>query len=80
MVRWQLADENKARVTPWTSGEQKNAGSGGDPRGVGSSGHAKLIANFMAALRGEAELVIDGREGRRGLRVILDIYEKAGLI
>ena len=53
---------------------------GGDPRGVGSSGHAKLIANFMAALRGEAELAIDGREGRRGLCVILDIYKKAGLI
>jgi UDP-N-acetyl-2-amino-2-deoxyglucuronate dehydrogenase len=40
-------------------------------------GHIKQIANFIAAVRGEEELICDGVEGRRSLHLILALYESA---
>ncbi|MGQ9673219.1 MAG: Gfo/Idh/MocA family protein [Candidatus Aminicenantales bacterium] len=40
-------------------------------------GHIKQIANFIAAVRGEEELICDGVEGRRSLHLIMALYESA---
>ncbi len=40
-------------------------------------GHIKQIANFIAAVRGEEELICDGYEGRRSLHLIIALYESA---
>lgn len=37
--------------------------------------HTKQIANFVDAVRGEAELVVDGREGTKALQTLLAVYE-----
>ena len=78
--RWELAAPESTKVPPWHSAVQQAAGAGGDPRGVGASGHAKLIANFMRTLRGKDTLAADGREGRRALKVIQECYTSAGML
>ena len=40
-------------------------------------GHIKQIANFIAAVRGEEDLICDGYEGRRSLHLIISLYESA---
>jgi len=40
-------------------------------------GHIKQIANFIAAVRGQEELICDGYEGRRSLHLITALYESA---
>jgi predicted dehydrogenase len=40
-------------------------------------GHIKQIANFIAAVRGQEELICDGYEGRRSLHLIMALYESA---
>ena len=55
------------------------AGSGAAPTGIKIDGHVGLVANFCRAVRGEEELYVDGREGRRSLALVLEIYRQAGL-
>ncbi len=40
-------------------------------------GHIRQVANFIAAVRGQEELICDGIEGRRSLHLIAALYESA---
>lgn len=64
---------------PATDARGVEAGAAGDPRKVSYDGHVRLIANLVAALDGEEELIADGLEGRRSLAVVLGVYEAAGI-
>ena len=41
------------------------------------SRHMTQIANLMDAAKGKARLHIDGREGRRAIRLITEIYKSS---
>jgi predicted dehydrogenase len=41
-------------------------------------GHARQLADFVRAIRGGTEPLVDGREGRRAVAVIEAIYRSAG--
>lgn len=56
-----------------------DAGPATDPRKVTADGHVKIVANLVAALNGQEPLIADGEEGRRSLKVVLDVYRAAGL-
>lgn len=55
------------------------AGAGSDPRGIPITGHIGIVKNFIAALRGEETLLVDGREGMRCVAAVEAIYAAAGL-
>ncbi|HJT76459.1 MAG TPA: Gfo/Idh/MocA family oxidoreductase, partial [Gemmataceae bacterium] len=40
-------------------------------------GHARQLADFVEALRTDRRPLVDGREGRRAVEVILGIYRSA---
>ncbi|MFM7230005.1 MAG: Gfo/Idh/MocA family oxidoreductase, partial [Cyanobacteriota bacterium] len=40
-------------------------------------GHPHYYANVLAALRGEAEALCDGREGLRSLELLIGAYRSA---
>lgn len=80
VASWQLVNPKAAKVAPWRSSNSAAAGAGGDPRGISTSGHTQLLADFIAAIQGDKEPLIDGYEGRRSLKVILDLYAAAGLL
>ncbi len=75
---WTLSEPESAKVTSLqaASGE---AGSGSDPRGIKATGHIEIVKDFLAAIREQRAPLIDGNEGRRSLKVVLDIYTVAGL-
>ena len=53
------------------------AGSGGSPSGIGTSGHARLMADFVSAVREDRPPLVTGEEGRRSLALVLAVYESA---
>ncbi len=78
--RWDLATPENATVPPEAGAQSFQAGAGASPSGVGNEGHVRLIANFIESLRGNETLASDGRQGRRSLALILEIYKQAGLL
>lgn len=55
------------------------AGSGASPTSIDIAGHARIVEDFVAAIREGREPLISGTEGRRSLELVLDIYRAAGL-
>jgi UDP-N-acetyl-2-amino-2-deoxyglucuronate dehydrogenase len=59
----------------------KKAASGGggasDPAAIGHHGHAAQFRDFVDAVRKDRPPVIDGREGRRSVEIVLAIYKSA---
>jgi len=80
LVRWTLADADKATTAPPQAGMAANAGAGGDPRAISMAGHVALFRDFIHALREDRAPQVDGGEGRRSLAAVLAIYQAAGLI
>ncbi|MGD9330761.1 MAG: Gfo/Idh/MocA family oxidoreductase [Desulfobacterales bacterium] len=76
ILRWQTAADDEG---PVALDRASGAGAGGDPRGIPLTGHVGLIKNFMAALRGEEALCVDGRQGVRSVAAVEAIYAAAGL-
>ncbi len=80
ITKWNLVDPEKGSIEPPEIGGPEDAGAGSDPGGIKATGHILLIKNFIDVLRGNAQPLIDGREGRRSLAAVLGIYKAAGLI
>ena len=80
VIQWSLNDPASATVAPPQVGETRGAGAGADPRAIAATGHINLIRNMMDTIRGETSLLVDGREGRRSLDIVLKIYRAAGLV
>jgi predicted dehydrogenase len=75
---WTLNQPEHAKIKPLL-GSDTSAGSGGDPRGIKPTGHINLFKDFMQAIREKRSPQIDGIEGRRSLKTILEIYQAAHL-
>ena len=58
---------------------QKTGASGGssNPAAISHVYHARQLADFVHALRTGGKPLVDGREGRRAVEVILGIYRAA---
>ena len=79
--RWELAHPEEALVKPpKIEAGIADAGAGGDPRGIGATGHIAIVRDFIQALRDDRPPLVDGLEGRRSLATVLAIYEAAGHI
>lgn len=74
IVKWEVEgergfsqyEENERKTEPYQ-----------DPGRIDASGHTCQIRNFISALRGETELLVDGQEGRKALEIILSAYASA---
>jgi UDP-N-acetyl-2-amino-2-deoxyglucuronate dehydrogenase len=76
---WNLAQPETAKVKPVLSTSNEAPGAGGDPRAIKPSGHIAVFKDFMQAVQEKRSPFIDGTEGRRSLKTVLDIYKAAGL-
>lgn len=77
--RWELADQDLATLEPPEIDESAEAGAGGNPQGISDSGHVAIYKDFIEAVRERRAPLADGREGRRSLAAVLEIYHAAGL-
>jgi len=58
--------------------QRKSTGGGAaDPKAIGHHGHARLFQDVLTAIRKGTKPLIDGREGRRSVEIILAIYKAA---
>jgi UDP-N-acetyl-2-amino-2-deoxyglucuronate dehydrogenase len=73
VVRWEGAPEHR----PSLSEAPASAGSGGSPTGLAPQGHARCLADFVAAVHDKRPPLVSGEEGRRSLALVLAIYEAA---
>ncbi len=53
------------------------AGAGASPGGISATGHTRLIADFVEAVRDGRAPLVPGEEGRRSLALVLAVYESA---
>jgi UDP-N-acetyl-2-amino-2-deoxyglucuronate dehydrogenase len=53
------------------------AGAGGSATGLAPTGHARILADFVAAVREGRAPLVPGEEGRRSLALVLAVYESA---
>ncbi|MEM7735744.1 MAG: Gfo/Idh/MocA family oxidoreductase [Deinococcota bacterium] len=76
---WGLAAGSPSHISPIQPQADTDAGSGGDPRGIKPSGHIQVLSDLLTSIDAGKAPSIDGREGKRSLKTILDIYAAAGL-
>jgi predicted dehydrogenase len=77
LLRWEFNppdagdDEIKARFT------QKTGASGGssNPAAISHEGHARQLRDFVHSITTGSKPLVDGKEGRRAVEVILGIYQ-----
>jgi predicted dehydrogenase len=75
VVRWEgeAAPPIDASLKPGTAA----AGAGSSPTGITATAHARILADFVAAVREGRPPMVPGEEGRRSLALVLAIYEAA---
>ena len=74
IVKWEV--EGEKGFSLYEQNEEETE-SHRDPAKLDASGHICQIRNFISALRGESELLVDGQEGRKALEIILSAYASA---
>lgn len=48
-----------------------------DPSAIDARGHERQLRNMVAAIQSGEQLLVDAREGRKPVRIILSVYESA---
>src|SRR5947208_250778 len=79
VLRWDMTPETEADRAIKQRFAQKTGASGGssNPAAISHVGHARQLHDFVAAIETGREPLVDGREGRRAVEVILGIYRSA---
>jgi predicted dehydrogenase len=75
IVRWEgeAAPVIDASLRPGTA----VAGAGRSPTGLAPTGHARILADFVTAIREGRAPLVPGEEGRRSLQLVLAVYDAA---
>lgn len=69
LVRWDLEIPCPVPVGP-----RSENGGAADPMAIGAAGHTLQMANFVDAVLHGAPLLVDARQGRQALEVVLGVY------
>jgi len=77
MVRWESERIPHFPGIALSPAEKTAGGAGSSPRGISITGHQRLIADLVSAIREKRQPVVPGEEGRRSLSLVLAIYEAA---
>ncbi len=77
LLRWEFNPEDPRDKDIRQQFAVKTGASGGssNPAAISHVGHARQLADFVQALETGRAPLVDGREGRRAVEVILGIYE-----
>jgi predicted dehydrogenase len=79
ILRWELTPETPEDLRIKERFAQKVGASGGssDPAAISHVGHARQLTDFVQAIQAGKEPLVDGREGRKAVEIILAIYRSA---
>ncbi len=79
VLRWEFTPETADDQAIKQRFAQKVGASGGssNPAAISHVGHARQLTDFVRAITTNTAPVVDGREGRKAVEVILGIYQSA---
>jgi len=79
VLRWDFTPELPEDRATKERFAQKVAASGGssNPAAISHVGHARQLTDFVRAIESGSKPLIDGREGRKAIEIILGIYRSA---
>jgi predicted dehydrogenase len=79
VLRWEFNPETADDKALRERFVQKTGASGGssNPAAISHVGHARQLADFVSAINSGIEPLVDGREGRKAVEIILGIYRSA---
>ena len=79
VLRWEFAPETEEDRATRQRFAQKVGASGGssNPAAISHVYHARQLADFVQALESGRKPLVDGREGRKAVEVILAVYRSA---
>ncbi len=79
VLRWEFNPETDDDKVVRERFAQRIGASGGssNPAAISHVGHARQLANFVSAIESGTEPLVDGREGRKAVEIILGIYRSA---
>jgi UDP-N-acetyl-2-amino-2-deoxyglucuronate dehydrogenase len=79
LVTWTFAKAAKNDVALLARLGARDTGKGGaaDPKAISFVGHQRQFEDFVAALKAGRAPMVDGREGRKAVELILAIYQSA---
>jgi predicted dehydrogenase len=79
VLRWEFTPETEDDRLTRQRFAQKTGASGGssNPAAISHVGHARQLADFVRAIKTGQPPLVDGREGRKAVEIILAIYESA---
>jgi predicted dehydrogenase len=79
VLRWEITPETAGDQAIKQRFAQKTGASGGsnNPAAISHVGHARQLADFARAIETGTEPLVDGREGRKAVEIILGIYRSA---
>lgn len=74
ILLWDVADDQNISLENQGAAEVRSSS---DPSAISFNGHARQIGNFNAAILGQEPLLIDGKEGRKAVEIILSAYRSS---
>jgi UDP-N-acetyl-2-amino-2-deoxyglucuronate dehydrogenase len=76
---WDFAEKTDAdhKLLADMAGRTKTGGGAADPSAIGHHGHTHLFEDVLEAIKHGRPPLVDGREGRRSVEIILAIYQAA---
>ncbi|MFT3880853.1 MAG: Gfo/Idh/MocA family oxidoreductase [Gemmatales bacterium] len=79
LLRWEFAKEQETDAAIRQRFAQKVGASGGssNPAAISHEYHRRQLADFVEAIETGRQPVVDGKEGRKAVEIILGIYESA---
>jgi predicted dehydrogenase len=79
VLRWELTPETPEDKAIKHRFAQKTGASGGssNPAAISHVGHARQLTDFVRAIETGTAPLVDGREGRKAVEIILGIYRSA---
>ena len=79
VLRWELTPETAEDQAIKEQFAQKTGASGGssNPAAISHVGHARQLADFVRSIETNTAPLVDGREGRKAVEIILGIYRSA---
>jgi predicted dehydrogenase len=79
ILRWELSPETPedSAIRERFAARVNASGGASNPAAISHQGHARQLADFVAAICNDSSPAVDGREGRRAVALIEAIYRSA---
>lgn len=79
IVKWEFDPElpEDAEIRKKFAQQTDTGGGASDPRAINNANHRRQMENFIKGLETDASHLVDGREGRKSVEIILAIYQSS---